>query len=160
MWQAISEILTKGNILSLTVCLIVIVLLAIILVKSGVLKIDTNHFQLGVREDERKVIQQQKEFAYAFVMSLEYSVPKFDGYNEYITKYILERMYDEVVDWIVFNHITTSGDYIKVKGSKLCYLVDCLAKEDIYKSEEMHEYIKAHVEILIKELVHIREVYK
>lgn len=141
--------------------LIIIVMLTILLTKTGILRIKTAHVRIGNKEeDERTILRQQSSYAHSYCMSLEYLVPRNPEFNGYLTRYILERMYDEVMEWILFNHLTTQGAYIETKQARLRMLCDTLATREEYRSEDFHEFINSHCRKLIEELIHIREVYK
>lgn len=157
MWEAIGNVLTSSNAIPvLIVCGAAIVVLSI-LGKYGLLNIHTKNFTLGVSDKERQIIRNQLEFAESFCMS--FKIPKVEGYNEYIGKYILERMYDEVVKWISFNHITDDDVYVHIKQEKVFNLIQTLAQREEYKSDEFKELVDKGVETLIKELIKIRKYY-
>lgn len=123
------------------------------------INIHSKHVQIGESEKERAILRQQSEWAHAYCASLEYKIPKDETYNGYVTKFILERAYDEIVTWIMFNHLTLDGDYIKVKQQRMKMLIDQLALKDMYRTDEFHKFLDDGVRYVVENLIHIREVY-
>ena len=80
-------------------------------------------------------------------------------YNGYFTKYILERVYDKVVEWITFNHLTLKNEYIEIKQEEICSLIYGLGIGEEYKTPEFKKRICNWTREVIEHLVQIREVY-
>ena len=72
---------------------------------------------------------------------------------------IILELYKEYSNWISFNHISRSEEYIRVKQNSLVMIVNKLTKNEKYKSEEFKEYIREDTQKTILELLEIREVY-
>lgn len=162
--EVVSNVLTSNNlptiIIGVTIFVVLFIIVLVVFKLLGIkIKIDSKHFQIGESEKERAIIRQQSEWAHAYCMSLEYQMPKDESYNGYVTKYILERCYDEIVSWIMFNHLTLHGDYVKVKQQRIKMLVDQLAMKDLYRSDEFHNFLEEGTRYVIENLIHIREVY-
>lgn len=163
MWEAIKSILVSGNGGVVLVSVLFIFAVVCVAVKGGLVKIRTSHLEVGrvAHDDERAIIRQQIEWAHVFIMSLESKLDvNTERYNGYFTKYILERVYDEVVNWITFNHLSVDSDYINIKQDKICSLVYGLNVQDQFKTPEFKERMRRWVKEVIERLVLIRTVYK
>ena len=162
MWDAIAKVLTNSNALLVLVFLVIFFLLFVLCARTGLIQIKTAGFRMGADSRERDIIRQQAEWAYSFIMGLKSQIQADEKkYNGYLTRYVLERVYDEVVSWVVFNHINLESDYISIKQEKIKSIV--LAMSDIdpkYKSKDFLKKIDKWVEEVIRKLVTIREVYK
>ena len=164
MWESIKGILVSENgiIIACLILLLVIavLLLAILLIKCGFLKINTKHVKLGNKVSERELIRRQTERAHDFIMSIEGKLVNSDTqYNEYFTKYILERVYDKVIEWIMFNHITVNQLYIQDKQDTILNLIYSLPVHDDFKSTEFKNRVCNWVKELIEQLVNVKVLY-
>ena len=164
MWESIKGILTSENgiiIMSLLLVIVVMILiLAIILIKSGFLKINTKHIKLGNKISERELIRRQTERAHDFIMSIEGKLMTDNAqYDEYFTKYILERVYDKVIEWIMFNHITVNQLYIQDKQDTILNLIYSLPVHEDFKSADFKNRVCNWVKELIEQLVNVKVLY-
>lgn len=159
MWEAISQVLTSGNAWQVIVFLVVIVIFAIILVKSGTVTIETKHLRIGQAEKEREIIRRQVEAAHDFIMSIDGKIPEKPEYGGYFTKYILERVYDKVIEWVMFNHITDTPMYVQDKQATICNMVYTFSISEEYKTPEFKNRMCNWTAELITRLVRIREIY-
>ena len=158
MWQAIEKILLSDNSTIILFFLIVIMLLLAHFSKKGVFKWHTEKLTIGVSENERAIIRQQVEWAELEIESLAFT-ERFNNVNEWRTKFILEKLFDEVLQWIIFNHITDSPEYISIKQEKIWNLTQTFVRKDEFKSEEFKDFIYEEVEKIIKRLVFLRRQY-
>ena len=164
MWEAIKGVLTSPNgilISALLIILIIIVLVLIIaLTKSGLLKINTKYVTVGNKVTDRELIRRQIEKAYEFVMSIEGKIVSDETeYNEYFTKFILEKVYDKVIEWITFNHITVNQLYIQDKQDTILNLIYALPISDDFKTPEFKQRVCNWVKELIEQLVNVKKLY-
>ena len=164
MWDAIKGVLTSPNgilISALLIILIIIVLvLIIILTKSGLLKINTKYLTVGNKVSDRELIRRQIEKAHDYIMSIEGKIVSDETeYNEYFTKYILERVYDKVIEWITFNHITVNQLYIQDKQDTILNLIYALPISDDFKTPEFKQRVCNWVKELIEQLVNVKVLY-
>lgn len=165
MWDTIEAVLTGENGLSVLIFLLIFVIIAVFLIKTGFIRINTNFLQLGDDYRERAIIQQQTEWAHIYLQGLSGQIDELckelKGYDPYVTKYILERMYGEVVDWITYNHINLESDYISIKQDKIRALVASLAvMPEYFASSKFLTKCDRWTDEIIRKLVKIREVYK
>ena len=160
MWEAISQVLTSANALGVLIFLAVIVIFAIFLVKSGTVAINTKHLRIGQAEKEREIIRRQVEAAHDFIMSIEGKINSDTShYNGYFTKFILERVYDKAIEWVMFNHISNTPMYVQDKQDTLCNLVYTFDIGDEFKTPEFKKRMCNWTQELITKLVQTRELY-
>lgn len=159
MWESISNVLTGGNAVAVLLTLIVLIIILAVLAKKGIFQFNGKGVTIGDNEDERAVIRQQTEWSQLFVQSMR-QLPIFEGSDTYHTLYILEKAFDEVLSWIVFNHISDSENYISIKQEKIWNLIQTLVIDKKFTTEEFKQVIYDNTETLIKRLVHIRKNYR
>lgn len=142
--------------------IVLIVFSAIILVKNGILRIHTKKFSVSSsNESERATIRHQIEMAHLTCMAFEEKIPKdFDGYDYYRSKYILELVYDEIISWIMFNHIDTSERYVSLKQNIVWKLVLSNTYSEKMRSKKFQKEVFDGIKDLIDNLVLIRQQYE
>ena len=195
MWEAIGKVFTSGNGPVIVIGLVLIILLVVLMAKSGLLKVNVKGVKIGnsERDKERMLIREQCSWAQAFLKRLEVKIDEYvydkmskatldnidgkdlavaaaaefvtgidtrTGVNNYLTKYIIELEYDEVVNWIIFNHITDNPTYISMKQTKALGIIYANCELDIFKSKEFVDMISRKTEELIKGLISIRKLYE
>ena len=166
--EQVANILTNNAFLAnLPLFILLIVILAIVL-KVFKIKIKTDHFQIGGEQAsayyERKIVQEQSDFVHTFLKGLIGKITLVCAdhtlsHDGWMTKYILEEVYDEILDWIHYNHICDNDAYISVKQSKICALVYSFPVRPEFKTPEFEARIQRWVSEVIKEMVRIRNVY-
>lgn len=160
MWETISTVLTSANAWQVLIFLAVAVFIFVILVKGGVIAIKTKHFRIGQAEIERETIRRQVEAAHDFIMSIEGKInADTSHYNGYFTKFILERVYDKAIEWIMFNHISNTPMYVQDKQDTVCNLVYTFDIGDEFKTPEFKKRMCNWTQELIAKLVQTRELY-
>mgnify|MGYP003312938289 CR=1 FL=1 len=159
MWEAVGNILTSSNALLVLITLVILVLVISILAKLGIFSLNIKGVNIGGDEDERAIIRQQTEWSQLFILGLQ-KHPIFKGYDTYHTLWVLEKMFDEVLNWIVFNHISDSENYISIKQEKIWNLIQTLVTEDKFTSQEFQGIVYENTEKLVKRLVYIRKNYR
>ena len=160
MWETIQSIASSPNLTIILVFLCFIVIVFIIIVKSGFINVHTNAVSIGATDKERQVILQQCEWVKIHLEGLENTMSKPDRYNPWRGKYIVERVYDEYVLWITQNHVNTSDAYIEVRQDKIINLVNSLTDKPEFHTQEFREMLRNDTKYCIKKLVQIRESYK
>lgn len=161
MWDAIARVLTNSNALLALVFLLIFFILFVLLARTGLIQIHTNSFRMGADLRERDIIRQQIEWAHTYVMSLEHEIKADNSkYGGYFTKYILEAVYDEIINWITFNHINLQSDYIGIKQAKIHAIVYSMPVEKQYRTKDFEKKLDRWTEEVIKKLMMIREAYK
>ena len=161
-WEAVERILTSPNAwLVLAVVLVLVVYLARI-ARKGILKIHTKALSIGSNERELAIVRNQQEFAFNFIMAIQGKLNiKEQKFGGYFTKCILESVYDEVIKWIVQNHIVTNSAYVHTKQGLIKSIVYSHKDlDDAFKSETFEKRMDKWIAELIEELVNIRSVYE
>ena len=161
MWEAIAKILTNSNALLVLIFLSMFVVILIILAMSGLVRIDTGSFKMGADNKERDIIRQQVEWSHSYIMGIESELyANNNELDEYLAKYILEVIFDEIIAWVVFNHINLESDYINIKQEKIKSIIKTMNVKPQYQSKEFFKKTDRWTEEIIRKLVKIREVYK
>lgn len=157
MWETIVELAKSGDLW----LVVVILVLGFIAARQGYLKYKGDKLSLGrdMSENERTIIKNQTEHAKWYVEAFEKEIPDYEGYDIYHGKYIIEVIYDEVVKWVVFNHIQNTQSYIKIKQRTIWSIVQTMTTEEVMRTSEFKKKVYKGVEELIKDLVAIREEY-
>ena len=158
MWEAISQVLTSANAWEVLIFLAVILIFTIVLVKSGIVAINTKHLRIGQAEKEREIIRRQVEAAHDFIMSIEGKINS-SHCNEYFVKFILERVYDKAIEWIMFNHISNTPMYVQDKQDTICNLIYTFDVAEDFKTPEFKKRMCNWVAELIDRLIKTREIY-
>lgn len=159
MWEAISNVLNGENVFPVLFFLIFLILIFLLLIKTGVLSIRTNVIRIGSNEHERTIIRQQIEWTKLYCKGLEAKIPHPEGYNKWRGLYISERIFDEIVTWITFNHISLNEDYVEIKQTRIINLVNSLTEKDEFRTEEFQEQIRREMKFVINKLIQIRKLY-
>lgn len=159
MWETISNILTSGNAVFILVTILLLVVVLAILGKKGLFSFDLKGIKMGSSENERTIIRQQSEWAKLYCDSMEPRLPHPEGYDIWRSKYILECVYDEIMTWITYNHITLNESYVEIKQNKLVFLINSLAIKEDFHSDEFNDFVKKETKFIISKLVQIRELY-
>ncbi len=160
MWEAIRDITLSSNAIIVIGFLVFILILGVALSKTGLLSIHTEAVSVGAADRERNIMRQQLEWARMHFQDMEQTMDKPSLYNEWRGKYIAERVFDEYVEWIAFNHFSKSPAYIEIKQDKIIALVRSLTILDYFHSEEFENYMREDTKRSILQLIKIREVYK
>lgn len=162
MWETIENVLISNNGIAISVLLIVLITILIISSKNGLLKIKTNKIQIGkdASEKERTIMRNQVEWCKVAVLGSDSKIQKPEGFNFYRSKYILEKVFDEVISWIMFNHIVDNSTYVQIKQELVWNLIQTLVEDDNLGTDELKEIVFNQVEYVIKNLVKIRKEYQ
>lgn len=157
MWESITSMVNGGNGIYVLILIAILLLIAVITSKKGLLSVRTSHISLGGALIERDVIRHQIEEAYICSFDLCRKLGLDEG--SYLTKYTGERIYDKVVEWIMFNHISNASMYVSSKGTAILNLVrnvaDCTdecterivadwTKHTVERLMELREYYTTH----------------
>ena len=162
MWESISNILTSGNAWLVLILILIICILVVWSGKKGLFSIHTDKFTVGGNDRELTIVRNQSQWAYLFIMSLKGKIISEDitEIEKLKTEIVLEKVYDKVVGWITYNHITSSNSYIEIKQGEVrnfIYSRDNLPEQ--YKSESFETRMNEWVKELILNLLQIRKEY-
>lgn len=160
MWETISTILTGPNAFVVLIFLAFVSVILFILVKSGAIRISTPNMSINTGDVERNIIRQQLDYVSLHLNGLEAKLDKPEDYNEYLGKLIIEKVFDEYVNWITFNHINKSPAYVEIKQERVVSLIRQYTVKEEFRSEEFEDLIRKDTKEVIEALIRIREVYK
>ncbi len=155
MIDAIVEMFKNGD----GIWVVLVIALGIISAYCGLIKIKNDKIIFGrdAAENERFIMKKQVETAYVLCMAFEKNIPRFEGYDDDHGKYVTEKAYDEIINWIMFNHIADDDDYIEAKQEMIWAIVTTESKNDYTKSDKFKKQCDKCIEKIIKRLVQIRE---
>jgi hypothetical protein len=144
---------------------LIVFLILVILAKLGWIRLNTAKFGLGDDYRERDIIRQQTEWTHIYCEGLKNQIDDMckdvTDYDPFITLYILERMYSEVVTWICYNHIKLDSDYISIKQDRVKMLLSAMTiKPEVFTSKKFLSKVELWTAEIINKLVKIRESYK
>lgn len=161
MWESITKIFTSDNAGLVGVLLIIIIGLLIWAGKHGLFSVHTDKFSIGGNDRELTIVRNQAEWAYRFVMSLEGKINvNTEKYGGFFTKCILEKVYDAIVNWITYNHITDNSAYVEIKQSEITSIVYGFEElDDEFKTPEFKVRMENWTKEVILNLIKIRKVY-
>lgn len=157
MWDALTNIVNGHNGLFVIIATVIIVFTLIRLSKKGGFAVHTGFLSLGGADREREIIRHQIEVAHAS----SFEIPELLRLNmdDYRIKYLIERVYDKVVEWVIFNHISTSPIYIDSKSCAIYNLIVMVHGVDGVDTDDVRKKIREWVTHLIDQLVHTRKYY-
>lgn len=162
MWEAILGILTSGNFLQIVLGIAVLVILFSVLVKKGLISFKGKRLKVGHSdEEERTIIRTQIQWCEAYVESmLREIVNNSIEVNDNIYKacYTVEKVLDELVKIIIFNHITLEPQYIKLKQDLIWSTVSKINQEPVW--DKLEPIVRERVENAIRNLYEIRQFYQ
>ena len=159
MWDAISSVLNGSNSVFVMMFIMILVIWFSVMAKNGFFRILIKGLKIGSEELERKIIRQQSDWVKLYLDGMEARLPHPEGYDTWRSKYILERIYDEILTWITYNHISTDEIYIGIKQNRVINLVNSLTIKKEYQTDEFRKIIKDEMAFVITKLVEIRKLY-
>lgn len=166
MWEAISNVLISKNSIIVIIAILVLTMIFAVLAKLGILQIHSKHLHLGMSSSdrERTIIREQIDWAHTFLKGLEHKVSLVaidakEHCNEYLLRYVLELVFDEIITWITLNNIENSDRYITIKQAKICSLIYAQSIPKCYRTPEFNKRMDAWVSEIIKKLHEIRLLY-
>jgi len=157
MWESMVRLVETGY----GWFVLFIIILGIVCARQGWLHYKSEKIRFGrdESEKERLILKDQIEYAYRMCQGFEPKIPKFDGYDYYRAKYIIELCYDEIVKWIYFNHIANQPTYIENKQEIVWSVISSNVSHKKLTSDGFKKEVDDYVEHIIRRLVIIREGY-
>lgn len=161
MWAALQGILTSDNFWKSVIGIGALVILLAVLVKKGLISFKGKGLKVGVsNEEELAVVRTQIQWCEADCeamlrdISNTFSETEMD---EYKAKYTVERVLDELVKIVIFNHICLEPQYVKLKQDLVWSVVSSINPEPIWNNLE--PIVKERVGAAIRTLYEIRMYY-
>lgn len=157
MWESVERLVNSGQMWFVLICIACM----IICVKAGILRYKSDKILFGkdIGERERSILKNQIEYSYRMCQGFFNQVPRFDGFDEFQAKYIIELCYDEIVKWIYFNHIETKNGYIENKQDIIWSIIQMNVTHKKLTSKQFRATVDDYVRHVIEHLVSIREEY-
>lgn len=162
MWSALQGILASDNFWKTVTGIGALVILLAILAKKGLISFKGHGLKVGVtNEEELAIVRTQIQWCEAdcntMLRELTNNLPEGTDMNEYKAKYTIEKVLDELVKIVIFNHITLEPTYIKLKQDLIWAVVSNINPEPLWNNLE--ETVKTRVEVAIRTLYEIRQFY-
>lgn len=157
MWESVERLVQSGK----GWFVLIIVCLIIFAVRQGYMKVKTEKIMIGkdCGERERAILKNQIEYAYLMCTGFINEIPRFDGFDEFQAKYIIELCFDKIVEWIYFNHIEVKNGYIENKQDIIWNLIQTNVSHKKLSSDQFRKQVDDKVEHIINHLISIREEY-
>lgn len=161
MWTAIQGILTDGNFLKSVVGIGMLVALLAFLAKKGLISFKGKGLKVGVsNEEELAIVRTQIQWAEADCETMLREITnRFSetGMDEYKARYTVERVLDELIKIVIFNHISREPVYVGMKQDLIWSVVSSINPEPEWNCLE--PIVKERVEVAIRTLYDIRMYY-
>lgn len=162
----IATILTSDSFLKNIPSVLLLIVAVAVLIKVLNIRISSDHIAIGGEDKkayyERAVVRNQVNQAKLFTMALENKILAMvnkPSDNGYYIKYILECVYDKIVEWIMYNHIENTDEYIESKQWEIQSLVYSFNPPDQFKTPEFKERMDKWTAEIIGRMVSIRKLY-
>lgn len=160
MWEAIRDVLLSPNVTIILIFVLLVLMTAIFLSKSGLMQIHTEAVQIGAISHEREVVWQQCEWIRSHYDSIQTQIPHPDGYNEWRGKYLATLIMAQWFEWIYMNHFREDPSYVEIKQDRIVQMIKEHTVMPEFQCEEFEGFIRADVKECIKKLIKIRKVFK
>ncbi len=131
------------------------------MLKSGMLSVKTDKIMLGkeAAETEQVILRRQVEHITMTINGTFSAIPRHPQFDEWRTRFVLEKVIDEFVNLCMFNHLDTNDYYIHLKQNAIWAIVQKYIWNELYQSDSFRSYVDTVVRELIIDLVNIRKVY-
>ena len=157
-WDVLNNLLTSKAFIPTLLFITGAIIVLIIGINKGWFKYKGKGLTIGEDETERRIIRQQMEYLHTKCDSLVAYLP--DDLDPYRVKYVIARFEDFYQQIIIYNHIKTDSEYIRLKQEMALALVLKRTENEYFRSEEFKKWFNDLNEEIIKRLVYIRETYK
>ena len=139
-----------------------LIILFAVLAKKGLISFKGHGLNVGTsNEEELAIVRTQIQWCEAdcnnMLRELTKNLPEGTSMNEYKAKYTIEKVLDELVKIVIFNHITLEPTYIKLKQDLIWSVVSNINPEPLWNNLE--DIVKARVEVAIRTLYETRQYY-
>lgn len=160
--DGLKEILTSANAWMFLLFLGFMIFVLVKMSKSGLISFRGKGLRIGSDETERTIIREQSKWAYLFIMAIKGKVLSEDATEEQNNRceLILEKVFDKVIEWINYNHISSNNSYVEIKQGEIKNLVYSQNNlDDNYKTPEFAMRMDGWVRELILNLIQVRKEY-
>ena len=157
--EAVQTILTSPNSIVVLGATLLLVIIVTILVKKGLISLDLKGVKVGIAENERKIMRYQMEYCSLICTTFIDQQKLPQGIDAYHVKWVNELLYDEMIKWIAYNHISDDLFYITNKQEIIWAIIVAHTENAFFHSDELKKVVFDEVEDIIKHLVEIRKFY-
>lgn len=161
MWTALFTFLASDNFLKAVLGIAALVVLLSVLVKKRLISFKGKGLKVGAsNEEELAIVRTQIQWCESDCEAMLREVSnRFSEteMNEYKARYTVEKVLDELIKIVIFNHITLEPQYIKLKQDLIWSVVSEVNPEPIWNNLE--PIVKERVEVAIRTLYEIRMYY-
>lgn len=161
MWETIGNVLNGNNAIPVLVFAVLIFIALGILGKKGIISINKCGVRIGSDEKELTIVRNQSQWAYLYIMSLKGKLINLENprRDDFFADYVLEKVYDKVVEWITYNHVSANNSYIEIKQSEVKCIVYSMPIQEEFKTPEFETRMNGWVKEIILNLIKIRKEY-
>lgn len=153
--------LSSENFWKATVSIGALVILLAVLAKKGLISFKGHGLKVGAsNEEELAIVRTQIQWCESDCEAMLREVSnRFSEteMNEYKARYTVERVLDELIKIVIFNHITLEPQYIKLKQDLIWSVVSSINPEPTW--DNLESIVKGRVEVAIRTLYEIRMYY-
>lgn len=157
--DAVATILTSPYTIPVLCFLAFVILLGVILVKSGILSFRGKGLVIGVESKERSILQRQTTYVHtqidAIASRILHDHPEFDKYHTY---WVCKCVEIEWIRAIHYNSIHNTDGYIDDRLTQIRAIVQKKSENDFFFSKEFDEFLKEHVKETVIKLENIRRL--
>ena len=95
------------------------------MLKSGMLSVKTDSLMIGkeAAEKEQVILRRQVEHITMTINGTFSAIPRHEKFDEWRTRFVLEKVIDEFVNLCMFNHLDTNDYYIHLKQNAIWAIV-------------------------------------
>lgn len=154
--EHIKEILV--NLVNSPLLYIITIVVLFVLLKTGLLSVDTNVVKLGkTRENERAILAAQISY-----LSLHFGaistkmVKEMNDISPFHIKYVCEKLHDEMVRRCAINHISNDPIYEQDVYLTLLDIVRKRASDSYFWGVDFEQFVKDEVKTMLIQLLNIR----
>ena len=158
MLEEIGKAIASDSGISLVFLSFLVFISVMIGLKRGRFKLKTDRFTIEgeARDKERLLMKTQKDFVKTTCTGFEKRIPRFEGYDPKLGELVVEKVFDEIVDWIMINHIRDDDEYISLKQEIIWDIVSTEIIADELRNDKFKKQVYTCIEHIIKRLVQIR----
>lgn len=155
----LSNILTSANGVVILVIVLLFASFLMFLAKKGIISFEGKGLKIGdIQYNERIVLQRQTTFVHAqldaIANRLNIEHPEYDKYK---TRWICKCAELEWIRAIQYNNITDTDGYKDDRLTALLALVQKKVDNEYFFGKEFEQFLRNHVDVVVRKLVQIRK---
>lgn len=160
--EQIATILNGNNANIILVTIVFITIILLICAKLGIISFKGRGLKVGHTEaDTRALLVKQKEYVIKYCNSITERIlidmNKQGIQLEYFKiDYVVEKMLDTVLGWLLFNHVSTDKNYVDLKVKEAEMVVFKSASKinhELLKNEKAEQYFKDICRTFTEEII-------